>query len=39
MNLSILKEFLDPILGALDAYTTNDVILPEILTLLDNLAT
>ena len=39
MNLTILKEFLGPILGALDAYTTNDAILPEILTLLGNLAT
>lgn len=39
MNLTIPKEFHGPILGALDAYTTNDAILPEILTLLDNLAT
>ena len=39
LNVDTLKQFLDPILSVLDAYSTNDVILPEILILVDNLAT
>ena len=39
LNVDTLKQFLDPILSVLDAYSTNDVILPEILILIDNLAT